>query len=235
MESEYNSLQKRVLERIVLPALCKISFLLYLVVCFSCKTDDKDLKENSDFNTELEIISLLCYPNDSISMSFRINSSNGTAPYNYKWLQPDTLVGEGPFTIWLKNNLLLDVEVFDADQNKMKFHYEILKDTIDLQKNDYRNVVTGLYTCEVLFNSATVDSGHIIPHDSIYQDTIEISKHSDVKMLKISYYDVNYNFRNSSFDAYHLSGYFKDDSISFYYFQTPIALKNWTYKGKKIN
>jgi hypothetical protein len=237
MESANNSIQKRILERIVIPALCRISFLFYFAVCFSCKQDEKGIKENTVFNNDLEIISLICYPNDSISLSFTINSTNGTAPYNYKWLNPDTLAGEGPFTIWLKNNLLLDVEIFDADQDEMEFYYEILKDTIDCVENDYRNIVTGLYNCEVIYHWTTQDPpGNFITNDSIFQDTIEISKDSDVKMLKISNFpDVNYYYRSSSFDGYHLSGYFRNDSISFYYFGTPVGLYNWTYKGKKIN
>jgi hypothetical protein len=237
MESENYCLPKGVLGEIALPVIFKIVLLFCCIVLLSCKQENKDAKENVDFNVRLEISGLQYYPNDSISMSFRIKSSNGIAPYTCKWINPDTLIGEGPFTICLTGNLLLDVEVLDAGLNKMEFHYEILKDTIDFRKNDYRNVLTGFYKCEVVYHWATEDSpGNFITHDSIYHDTIEISKHSDVKMLKISDFpDVNYNFINSSFDGYHLSGYFKNDSIIFYYFATPVALYNWTYKGGKIN
>jgi hypothetical protein len=218
----------------------KIVILNAIITFFSCEKSNpgnEDIKKNVDFNVNLELSALTCYPDDSILMTFRINSTNGIAPYMYNWINPDSLVGGGPFTVGLKSNLVLNGEVFDADSNKMEFHYEVLRDTIDFLEFDYRNRVVGLYDCRVVYRATTQDIlGNFITHETIYQDTIEVSKHSEFKMLKISNLpDVNYNFKDLSFEAYHTSGHFKADSISLYYFQTPVGLYNWTYKGKKLN
>ncbi len=206
----------------------KFVVLMSFFFIISCRKDTDKLT----FDVSMNITSLICYPNDSISMTFYVNSSNGKAPYNYNWINPDTFAGEGPFTINININILLDLEVIDANNTKMRFRYEIKKDTIDSLKFDYRNAYTGLYDCTVNYCDAHQNPAVY----STYQDTIDIFKHNDFKMLQISnIQEVDFNFRKLTFGGYHLSGKFKNDSIKFYYFLTPAAIYNYTYKGKKIN
>jgi hypothetical protein len=214
-----------------------LQLLFFISFYSSCQLENPPIREDSPFNVNLEISSLKVFPNDSISISFGINCSDGVAPFSFIWVNPDTLLGEGPFIISLDSNLILDLEVFDAEQAKVEFHYELLKDTIDFERYDYRNEYYGFYQCDVIYRSATEETpGVFITKETLYRDTIEVSESSDITMLEISdFTEVNYNFTSSSFDAYHLSGKFRSDSIFFYYYETPVGLRNWTYKGSKIN
>jgi hypothetical protein len=200
--------------------------------------DGRTLKDEiKSLNVDFKIIDLIYYPDDSIPLTFMITSTNGIQPYNYNWINPDTLVGEGPFTIDLSNNSIFYVEVKDADNNKVILHYEIRKDTIDRLKYDYRNDFIGLYNCEVIYSWVVDSNGIYIGRNyDIYQDTIEVIKHSDFQKINISNVvsDLNFSYRDSTFSGYHTSGKFKGDSIIFYFFATPAALYSWNYKGLKI-
>jgi len=211
--------------------------ILFLFVCFSFLSCEKNTKENIDFNVDLKITDLICYPDDIIHISFLISPANGIAPYTFKWISPDTLDGSGPFDLDIKSNLYLHAEVCDADSNKIDFQYELLKDTIDFLLYDYRNRFTGLYLCNVKYNSTENNSvGEFITTTTFYKDTIEISKPADISMLNISNFPVvSFNYKSLSFEAYHTSGRFIGDScIHIYYFMTPVGSFNWTYDGKKL-
>ncbi len=209
----------------------KILVLFSIFFSQACKKDTEPL----NFKTDIRITNLICYQNDSISMTFLITSTGGKSPYIYNWINPDSLTGEGPFTINIQNNIILEVETIDANQNKIKFQYEIKKDTIDPLKYDYRNAFIGFYDCEVKHRWAEDSSGTYITHQNIYQDTIEVTKNSDFGMLNISdQHDLVFNYRDSTFSGYHAYGEFQNDSITFYYYFTPVGLVNYTYKGKKI-
>jgi len=206
----------------------EILVLIFFLLFLSCKKDTEKLP----FKVELYCTDLLCFPEDSISMTFYLNSSNGKAPYNYNWNNPDTFIGGGPFTINIITDVLIDVNVFDGNNNKIEFQCEIKKDTIDSLKYDYRNTYVGLYDCTVNYCDAHQDPAVY----STYQDTIEIIKHSNFKMLQIlNIQDVDFNFKKLTFWGYHLSGKFKNDSIEFNYYLTPAAIYRYTYKGKKLN
>lgn len=204
----------------------------FLVFCLSCEKIPGDKPENIDFNAKAEIVSLTCFPDNTTDLSIRINPVNGNEPYSYKWLSPDTLSGPGPFNFTLSGNLLLKAEVFDADSNKTLFQYEILKDTIDFYKYDYRNRLIGFYDCDVEHRWVTDTSTTNIES---YRDTLEVKKSANIRKIEISGYGelsyLNYDF---AFDAYHTSATFYPDSIYLYYYETPAGLRNWNFKGKKL-
>ena len=210
------------------------SFLLI----FSCKKKGEEVDNSiNNFKVNINVTNLICFPYDSISLTFLINVTHGTPPYSYNWINPSAFVGAGPFTINVKSDVNLDLEVSDASNNKVKYLCEIKKDTIDSLKYDYRNTYIGNYKCEVIYRWVTIDSGGVFHnHDTIYQDTLSVSKHTQFDMLKISNIpDVIYYPKYSAFLGYHTSVTFTSDSISIYYYLTPVGLFNWTYKGKKLN
>jgi hypothetical protein len=202
-----------------------------LIFAQSCKDDNDKLS----FDVDIIIKSLNYYPNDSISMTFFITSIAGKSPYEYNWLNPNTFKGEGPFIININDDISIELEVVDANKTKVQFHYEILKDTLDKLKYDYRNAFIGFYNCEVKHRWVIDSNGTWITHYNIYQDTIEVIKNSNYKMINISSLtNLNFNFRDSTFMGYHTDGKLSADSIRYYYFATPAALSSWNYKGAKI-
>jgi len=211
----------------------KLLLLTALFLSHSCKGEDEQLSLKASIN----FTSIVCYPNDSISTTFIIVATGGKSPYIFNWTHPESFIGEGPFTMNIKYNTLLTVEVIDANNAKVDFQYEIVKDTIDPSKYDYRNAFTGMYNCEVNHRWVEDSSGTWVSRHSAYNDTIVVKKHSDFQMIIISDWlpDLNLNYRDSTFSGYHTYGKFENDSIRFNYFQTPVAMYSWDYKGGKIN
>ena len=201
----------------------------------SCERD----KGVNSFNVDLEITDLICYPQDLISLTFRLNSSNGQAPYRYEWLNPDSLVGEGPFKIDLTHNLYLRVDVTDTNSIKVNFEHRIIRDTIDCLKNDYRNAFVGLYKCDVTACSVNTDTW--IQTCNEYIDTIEIAKHEDFSVLQTigrPYARFQFKLSDSSFTGYRgnrVYGRFFTNGIYLYSYVSPVALSSSTYRGVKIN
>ncbi|MCJ7450041.1 MAG: hypothetical protein MUO72_20400, partial [Bacteroidales bacterium] len=186
----------------------------------------------NNFNSTLQVDRLICYPNDSISFTFEISVTGGQGIYAFNWINPDTLNGKGPITIYLKENLSLKVEISDSLNGKVLFDFQVKKDTIDSLIYDYRNEYIGFYDCTVNYK----DSYQNPTVYSTYKDTIEVIKHSNFKKLQISnIQDVDFNFKKLTFWGYHLSGKFQNDSIEFYYYMTAMAMFSYTYNGKKLN
>jgi len=208
----------------------------FILLC-SCKKQGEEVHANSNkFKVGIGISSLVCFPDDSISLSFQINAADGKPPYSYNWINPAGLKGAGPFTINVKSDVTLQVEVVDSIDDKVNLQYLIKKDTIDSLKYDFRNMFTGIYACEVIYRWATLDSNGVIHgHDTTYSDTLTVSKHAQFNMLKISNLpDVKYYARPSKFIGFRTTVTFTGDTIDAYYYQTPLALYNWTFKGIKI-
>jgi len=128
--------------------------LVLVIILQSCNKED----DTPTINNEFHVSSLICYPNDSISVTFLITSSGGKAPYTYFWINPDTLNGNGPFKLPIDKDLDLQLEVTDANNVKVNFQYGIKKDTIDILKYDYRNPIIGLYKCEVIYHGIVNDT-----------------------------------------------------------------------------
>jgi hypothetical protein len=141
------------------------------------------------------------------------------------------------YTYNVKSDVNLDLEVSDGNNNKVNYLYEIKKDTIDSLKYDYRNTYIGNYKCEVIYRWATQDSAGVYHcHDTTYNDTLSVSKHTQFDMMQISNIpDVKYYPNQSAFFGFHTTATFTSDSVDLYFFLTPVALYNWTYKGKKLN
>lgn len=209
----------------------------FLLLC-SCKKQGEGVNDNgNNFKVGIKVNSLICYPYDNISLSFFINVENGSPPYSYKWIEPESFSGPGPFTIKVKSDLLLKLEVSDAIIHKVTYRFVIRKDTIDSLKYDYRNKYIGDYACEVIYHETTIGPGGVITtQDTTYHDTITVSKHAQFDMLNISHIpEVTYDPKKSNFVGSRTTVTFKGDNIDAYYYQTPIALINWTYRGVKIN
>ncbi len=212
-----------------------LSILIGFALFQNCKKESND-QPRFDFNADLLIKRLICYPNDSISVSFEVSPKDGNGPYSYKWLMPDTLKGSGPFVVNLVENLKILVTIKDVNSKRLDFSYIIKKDTIDSLKYDYRNDVIGSYVCDFDHSwPQLINSEWQIIHKQS-RDTLRIFK-SNIFDNLICGIDVKYNFRQNSFSIdlgnEYRSGYFIADSI--YYHYTRLA-RSWTKaKGKKIN
>jgi len=209
-----------------------ILIITFLLILFSCKKSDES---QNKIIPEIRINNIVCYPNDRISMEFEIIIKKGKEPFSYQWINPDTLKGSGPFTINLVSNLEIDVIITDSNNNNIEYIYVIKKESYDSLDYDYRNPYIGFYRCKVERNfEAPYDE-----IDTIYYDTVEISKHEVFTELNTSvhYSSVNFNYRSLIFSGYRISGRFiNKDSISIFTWEMmePGAPCH-NYRGKKMN
>ncbi len=203
-------------------------FVLYaLLSVFACQKENSEL----NFKVGIEIISLTCFPNDSISITFKVSSTDGKPPYTYKWINPATFTGEGPFTLNIQNNTNLDVTVSDSINRKMKFHYEIKKDTIDSLKYDYRNLFTGKYKGTHIRTWKPMQSQY--PVTDIDNDyVISVTKHKDFKKLIISGWDFYLNIKDLTLTGPYktIYGHFEQDKIEIY----DNTIDRISFRGQKI-
>jgi hypothetical protein len=104
------------------------------------------------------------------------------------------------------------------------------------EHNDYRDPYVGFYKCQVNERQSVLDtSGVFHTFYSYYIDTIEVSKGIGDNMLKISWIpDVVLYQKTLTFEGFHTTGSFKNDSIEIYHFFTPIAISSVEYRGKKM-
>lgn len=199
----------------------------------SCKKDPTETPR-SDFKADLLINRLICYPNDSISLSFEISPKEGNGPYLYKWILPDTFTGSGPFVVNLAKDLQISVTIKDANLKQLDFSSIILKDTIDPLKYDYRNDFIGDYICDIDHSwPQVVNSNWEILHKR-ERDTITVYKSQSFSNIivfnELNYYKENKFGRNDGSEWTNVS--LTEDSI--YYHYTRLA-RYWSeIKGKKL-
>lgn len=191
----------------------KIFILFACISLFACQKDQVQQK----FNVGIEILSLTCFPKDSIQLKFRIISTDGTPPYSYSWINPSSLQGEGPFVLNIIENTSFDVIVSDSNNVNEKFHYEILKDTIAPLNHDYRNSFTGRYKGTYSDTWKPMQSQYPVTH--IYSGyEMSVTKHKDFNMLKIGVWDCSFNIKDLTFSGPYKSigGQFDRDRMVFY-------------------
>lgn len=208
-------------------------FVLYaLLPVFACHKENPPDNPQLNFIVRIEIISLTCFPHDSISITFKISSTDGKPPYTYKWINPATFTGEGPFTLNIQNNTNLDVIVSDSIYRKFKFHYEIKKDTIDSLKYDYRNLYIGKYKGTFIRTWKPMQS--LYPVTDIYTDyVLSLTKHKDFRMLAISYWgDFYLKIKDLTLIGPYKSmyGHFEQDKIEIYDY----TIDHLSFRGQKI-
>lgn len=216
-----------------------VIFLVLLLTGASChKTETK---KESDF--QLVVNKLIFYPEKHVALNFTIAPIDETEPYTLKWYNPDSLTGTGPHTLRFSENTLVDFEVLIPGLASKRFSWQVLFDTIDSVKYDYRNNYEGRYICEVksTSNGTTVT----------YQDTLNVLKNSVFPRVNIQnrtdiqqqwegnvmiYQNAN-GFNNSAdgeFFGYHSGVTFRNDSL-FYTISGPLGnYYTMVYKGIKI-
>lgn len=205
------------------------------------KKDTIDFLEydyRNDFNADLLIKRLICYPNDSISLNFEVSPKDGNGPYTYKWIMPDTLNGSGPFTVNLVKDLKILVKIIDANSKQLDFSFLIKKDTIDPLKNDYRNEVVGKYLCDFISTSPIyTDSGWKLI-DKKFQDTLKVYK-SEIfnNIICRSNIELIYDLKRNEFgwSTGNTWSYVHVINDSIYYSYTRLARYWVKAKGKRIN
>lgn len=180
-----------------------------------------------DFN--FQALETICFPDDNIYVTFKIIPKGGNDPYLINWYEPSGFQGEGPFSVRLTNDLLLDFEIQDSEGNSKRASHKIVKDTIDSLKYDYRNRYIGSYSCNVRYSY--IDSVRY------YFDTLAVTKPEGFRNVVISNtlnnWGMNY-LDSNQFYGYHRGVTFSNDSIYFsesgplgYYYTN-------TYTGVKL-
>ena len=196
-----------------------LSTVILILINLSCEKES-NLRLDFVFKTT----EIIYYPNKHILMTFNIIPKGYNEPYTFKWFKPDSLKEEGPYSINISSNLMLDFEISDTKNISQRFTYEIKTDTIDSIKYDYRNNCVGTYKCNVAssYNGST----------EYFQDTLVVIKTSSFNMLNIrdskdiknnyagnimTYIDSNGNngFPKRDFFGYHSRVLFTDDSIHY--------------------
>lgn len=211
--------------------------LVAFLILFSCKKESEE--ENSIVNhleVNASVTRLVYFPYDSISLTFLIEATNGTPPYNHHWINPPGFTGAGPFTIDVESDTTLEVEVSDAGNEKINYLYEVRKDTIDPLKYDYRDLYAGRYGCTVVYKWYVEDStGAMHFYDTTYLDTLTVLKDPLFNYLKIAKFQpLKYYVGGVYFMTGNTSATLRNDSIYLYSFYTPLALYSWSYRGKKM-
>ena len=187
-------------------------------------------------------LKLLCI---SILILFNLScEKDNKGLYTFNWFNPDSLKEEGPYTINLSSNLMLDFEIFSNKSTTQRFQYEIIADTIDSLRYDYRNNYIGTYSCNVTssYEGST----------DYYQDTLTVVKNNSFNMLniltkndiinnnegnKMTYLNSNgyYSYPTGDFYGYHSGVSFSNDSIH-YSASGPLGFYYTNiYEGVRIN
>jgi hypothetical protein len=194
------------------PKLLCIAILILLN--FSC---EKDHNPRLDF--EFQTIEVYYYPDKHISMTFNIIPKSDKGPFLLKWFNPDSLKEEGPYTINLSDNLMLDFEILDAQNISQRFTYEIETDTIDSLKYDYRNNYIGTYSCDVTssYEGST----------KYYQDTLIVIKNNAFNMLNIlTRFDIINNYEGNKMTYLNSNGYVSYPTGEFYGYHSGVSFSN---------
>jgi len=192
---------------------------ILVLLNFSCEKD-----RNPKINFEFRATGIISYPDKHISITFDVVPEVDKEHCTINWYSPDSLKGNGPYTINISGNLMLDFEIYDNQNTTQRFQYEIKADTIDSLKYDYRNNYIGTYSCSAAYsNNGSTE---------YYKDTLTVVKNNAFNMLNIltkqdiaNNYEgskmiyLNSNGFNSSpaggFFGYHSGASFYTDSIHY--------------------
>lgn len=210
-----------------------------IVICSlfqNCQEESYEPKK--DFQADLLVKSLICYPDDSISLRFELSPKDGTEPYSYQWIIPDTLEGSGPFTVNLKEDLKILVKITDANSKQLDYSLTIKKDTIDSLKYDYRNLIVGKYLCDYEEWYPTLTDTGWVQIKNNYRDTLVIANGEQFSNLVCGYYnELSYTGKTNRFTyvwgSVSSSVYVRNDSV--YYTYSRLARYGLKGTGKKIN
>lgn len=211
-------------------SISKITVVFFLVtICLSCNKE-KDINLNFEFKT----VESYFYP-DKIAVTFDILPDGGIEPYSLKWINPNVSDWEKPFTIYTDSTMILDFEIWDAEQNNKRFTYELNYDKIRAEAIDYRNQFTGKYDCQMTYS---YEGSTKTSRDTL---NVVIAK-SEFYHLEIQVKQMNGNWAGfgmrylwpGSFYGYHSGVSFTKDSI--FYRQGGQLGDYYTnvYKGRKI-
>jgi hypothetical protein len=193
----------------------KLPYIVILIFLnFSC---GKEKHPKIDY--EFQTIEIIYYPDNHISMTFDIIPKDDKEVYTINWFNPDSLKEEGPYTISLSSNLILDFEIYDSKNSIQRFQYEIKRDTIDSLRYDYRNNYIGTYSCDVTYSY----DGSI----KYYQDTLIVVKNISFKMLNIlTKYDIINNYEGNKMTYLNSNGYNSYPTGDFYGYHSGVLFSN---------
>lgn len=213
----------------VINSLTITRLILYLTIPFMSLFGMISCERKPELSFDFKSLEIIYFPDNEIYMTFKIIPEGGNPPYFIKWFEPSTFLGEGPFSVKLIDDMVLDFELKDSDKAINRLSHKILKDNIDSLKYDYRNMYIGTYTCEVKYT--------YIDSVKYYHDTLSVSKINDFKSLLISKKNNNWGMiylSPNQFYGYHRGVTFRNDSIFFSESGPLGTYYTNTYKGRKI-
>jgi len=191
-----------------------LSIIILISLNYSC---EKNTNSKLDFG--FHATKIVYYPEKRISLTFNIVPEGYNSPFTLKWYDPDSLQEEGPYTIYMTKDLLLDFEILDAINTSKRFTYEIKIDTIDSLKYDYRNQYIGEYSCNVTYSFA----------DEIkyYLDTITVAKSNSFNNVTIlTKNDIINNYEGNQMTYLNTHGYYSYPEGNFYGYHSGVAFTN---------
>lgn len=163
---------------------------------------------------------------------------DGNGPYSYQWIMPDTMKGNGPFTVNLKENLKIVVKITDANSKQLDYTHIIRKDTIDSLKYDYRNHIIGNYISdfEEWYPVPTSSGWEQVRNN--YRDTLFIDKSEKFNTIVCgNYNELTYNRKINGFTyewgSVYSSVHILKDSVRYGY--SRLARYTLAAKGKRLD
>jgi hypothetical protein len=219
------------------------NLLLFLVLVsgISCvKEDDIPVPPNPDsFELRLSVDKIVCYPNDSIRLTYAVATLGALAPLTYTWIQPLTNSGAGPFNVQLSADQPILLEVTDARAITRRLETIIQKDTIDSLRYDWRELYLADYTGLKTIQQLVQDSlGNWIMVTNTYTDTVTVSKEPFYfSQLKFSICPscICTDYTQHQFLGYHTGLHFTPQLDSLYIGYQPGLGPYWvSFRGKKI-
>jgi hypothetical protein len=185
-----------------------------IFVIYSCDKENSLPKIDSEFHAN----EIIYYPDKHISITFDIIPNDDIGTYTINWYNPDSLTGEGPFKIYITNNMILDFEIADNNNRVQRFEYEIRTDTIDSMMYDYRNNYIGTYICNVTYDDGTTEFSH---------DTLTVVKNNSFNMLDIlTKKDIESNWEGNKMTYLNSGGYYTYPTGSFYGYHSEVLFSN---------
>lgn len=189
----------------------------------------------NSIEAELEINKLVCYPDDSIYFDFSLIIEAEKEPFSLQWIHPDTFSGTGPFIIGLKEDLLLNVLINDAENEQLEYLHTIQTDTIDPLNYDYREKYYGAYAGERWHhNGETRDP----PFDTTYLDTTFVEMAEELDEIKVNGGRDSFDYINQRFTTDRSYGtFFSEDSITWTSYSGPdgsVDIRS-KFRGQKIS
>ena len=166
--------------------------LFIILIILGCKHEDSNLPKRS-----IIIVDSVSNYYYGLDLYYRLKLDGGNPPYSVVWTNPKDNIGNGPFHLILKDNIIISYIFLDKTNG-----HNLTEDTIEtftkidladlinnknLCKYDYRDKITGKYLCKIRDVNWCIDTTIF---DKNYFDTISVN--NSIKQNEVEF--LTYNF-----------------------------------------